>query len=69
MLYIKQKALKFLEKLKDLVDFVEVIQDTGLDAITKDVRIKHSKYRTEYQRKVKLELKKNVIKQQLVKIL
>ena len=63
MLYIKQKALKFLEKLKDLVDFVEVIQDTGLDAITKDVRIKHSKYRTEYERKVKLELKKNVIKQ------
>ena len=63
MFYIKQKALKFLEKLKDLVDFVEVIQDTGLDAITKDVRIKHSKYRTEYERKVKLELKKNVIKQ------
>ena len=63
MLYIKQKALKFLEKIKDLVDFVEVIQDTGLDAITKDVRIKHSKYRTEYERKVKLELKKNVIKQ------
>ena len=63
MLYIKQKALKFLEKLKDLVDFVEVIQDTGLDAITKDVRIKHSKYRTEYERKVKLELKKNAIKQ------
>ena len=63
MFYIKQKALKFLEKLKDLVDFVEVIQDTGLDAITKDVRIKHSKYRTEYERKVKLELKKNAIKQ------
>ena len=63
MFYIKQKALKFLEKIKDLVDFVEVIQDTGLDAITKDVRIKHSKYRTEYERKVKLELKKNAIKQ------
>ena len=29
--YIKQKMKKFLEKLKDLLDFVEVIKDTGMD--------------------------------------
>ena len=61
--YIKQKLVKFLEKLKDLLDFVEVTQDTGLDSITKDIRIKNSKYNKLYMEKVKNEKMKNAIKQ------
>ena len=60
--YIKQKLIKFLEKLKDLLDFVEVTQDTGLDEITKDIRIKNSKYKKLYMEKVKKEEMKNAIK-------
>ena len=61
--YIKKKILKFLDKLKNLLDFVEVIQDTGLDSITKDVKIKNSKYKMEYEEKVKMEELKNAIMQ------
>ena len=59
--YIKKKIIKFLDKLKNLVDFVEVLQDSGLDSITKDVKIKNSKYKREYEAKVKIEELKNAI--------
>ena len=61
--YIKQKMKKFLEKLKDLLDFVEVIKDTGMDSITKDVKMKNSRYIREYEEKVALEKMRNAIKQ------
>ena len=60
---IKQKMKKFLEKLKDLLDFVEVIKDTGMDSITKDVKMKNSRYIREYEEKVAMEKIKNAIKQ------
>ena len=59
--YTKKKILRFLYKLKNLVDFVEVLQDSDLDSITKDVKIKNSKYKKEYENKVKMEELKNII--------
>ena len=60
---IKQKMKHFLEKLKDLLNFVEVIKDTGLDSITKDIRMKNSRYIKEYEEKVAKEKAKNEILQ------
>ena len=57
--YIKQKMIRFLEKLKDLLDFAEVMKDTDIDSITRDVKMKNSKYRE----KVALENMKNRMKQ------
>lgn len=62
MAYIKQKIKKFLEKLKDLLDFVEVIKDTGIDSITKDVKMKNSRYMKIYEEKVRIERMKEAIK-------
>jgi len=63
MEYIKKKIIKFLVKLNNYVDFVEVLQDSALDSITKDVKIKNSKYKREYEAKVRMEELKNAILQ------
>ena len=63
MEYIKKKIIKFLVKLNNYVDFVEVLQDSALDSITKDVKIKNSKYKREYEAKVRMEKLKNAILQ------
>ena len=63
MEYIKKKIIKFLVKLNNFVDFVEVLQDSALDSITKDVKIKNSKYKREYEAKVRMEELKNAILQ------
>ena len=63
MEYIKKKIIKFLVKLNNFVDFVEVLQDSALDSITKDVKIKNSKYKREYEAKVRKEELKNAILQ------
>ena len=63
MAYIKQKMIKFMEKLKDLLDFVEVMKDTGLDSITKDIRMKNSGYNKEYEKRVAIEKIKDKINQ------
>ena len=55
MIYIKQKVKNFLEKLRDFLKFVEVQQDSGMDSITKDIKLKNSKYQQEYLKKVRIE--------------
>ena len=61
--YIKQKMIRFLEKLKDLLDFAEVMKDTDIDSITRDVKMKNSNYYIKYREKVALENMKNRMKQ------
>ena len=58
---IKQKMVRFMEKLKDLLKFVEVMKDTELDSITKDIKIKNSNYTKNYEKRVANEKKKNAI--------
>ena len=61
--YVKKKMISFLDKLKDLLDFTEVINAKDIDPITKDVKMKNSNYFKRYQEKVALENINNEIKQ------
>ena len=56
-LYVKQKIVLFLEKLRDFLEFVKIKADSGLDSISKDIKIKNSKFVKEMELKVKQELK------------
>ena len=56
-LYVKQKIVLFLEKLKDFLEFVKIKADSGMDSISKDIKIKNSKFVKEMELKVKQELK------------
>ena len=66
-LYVKQKIVLFLEKLKDYLEFVKIKADTSLDSISKDIKIKNSKFVKEMELKVKQELK-NLKEKNLIKI-
>ena len=66
-LYVKQKIVLFLEKLRDYLEFVKIKADTSLDSISKDIKIKNSKFVKEMELKVKQELK-NLKEKNLIKI-
>ena len=56
-IYIKQKIISFLEKLKDFLEYVKIKADSNLDSISKDIKIKNSKFVREMELKVKQDLK------------
>ena len=53
---VKQKIAKFLEKLKDYLEYIEIMQDSDIDSISRDIKIKNSKYIKEYGLKIKNEM-------------
>ena len=53
---VKQKVTKFLEKLKDYLEYIEIMQDSDIDSISRDIKIKNSKYIKEYGIKIKNEM-------------
>lgn len=55
-IYVKQKIILFLEKLKDFLDYMKIELDSNLDDISKDIKIKNSKYIQEFEIKVQQEL-------------
>ena len=56
-IYVKQKIITFLERLRDYLEFVKINVDSGMDSISKDIKIKNSKYLKEYDAKLKREIK------------
>ena len=52
---IKQKIIKFLNKLNDFVEYVEINNDEDIDGVIRDVKIKNLKYLKEYGNKIKNE--------------
>ena len=57
LLYVKKKIIDFLEKLRDFLEFVKIKADSSLDSISKDIKIKNSKFVKEVEIKIKQELK------------
>ena len=53
---IKHKIIKFLEKLKDFSEYVEILQDSDLDSISRDIKLKNSKFVKEFGTKIKNEI-------------
>ena len=54
----KQKVVKFLEKLKDYLEYIEIIQDSDIDSISRDIKVKNSKFVKEFGARVDYEMKK-----------
>ena len=52
----KQKIIKFLEKLRDYLEYVQIMQDSELDSISRDIKVKNSKFVKEYDIKAKNEM-------------
>ena len=52
---IKQKIVKFLNKLKDFVEYVEINNDEDTEGIIKDIKMKNLNYLKEYGNKIKNE--------------
>ena len=53
---IKIKIVKFLEKLKDFLEYVEILQDSDFDSISRDIKLKNSKFIKEFGGKIKNEI-------------
>ena len=66
LLYVKQKILDFLEKLRDFLEFVKIKADSNLDSISKDIKIKNSKFVKEMQLKVKQEIRSLKAKKKII---
>ena len=64
--YVKQKIVLFLEKLRDFLDYVKIKADKGLDSISKDIKIKNSKFIREMEIKVKQDLQKMKEKKSII---
>lgn len=64
-LYIKQKIVSFLEKLRDFLEYVKIKSDSGMDSISKDIKIKNSKFVKEMEIKVQQELQ-NIKEKQIL---
>ena len=56
---IKQKIIKFLEKLRDFLEYVEIMQDKDYDSISRDIKLKNSRFIKEIGIRIKNELTKN----------
>ena len=56
-IYVKQKIISFLEKLRDYLEFVKIKSDNTMDSISKDIKIKNSKFFKEFEEKVKNEMR------------
>ena len=52
----KIKIAKFLEKLKDYLEYIEIIRDNELDSISRDIKLRNSKFVKEYGIKIKNEM-------------
>ena len=56
---VKKKALSFLEKLKDFSEYEEIKKDNYLDPITREIKLKNSKYIKDLGIKMRNEILKN----------
>ena len=56
--YIMKKHLMFLEKINDFLEFSKIKNDTSVDEIAKDIKLKNSDYLTNYNLKVAIEEQK-----------
>lgn len=63
---IKQKSIKFLNKLKDFLEYVKIEKDEDLDSISKDIKMKNSKYIKEFGMRIKNEMLKIREKRNLI---
>ena len=56
--YIMKKHSVFLEKLKEFIEYSKIKNDTSVDKIAKDIKLKNSDYLSNYHLKVKIEEQK-----------
>ena len=64
--YVKQKVIGFLERLRDFLEFVKIKSDFGMDSISKDIKIKNSKFYKEFEMKIKHEIKNIKAKNKII---
>ena len=64
--YVKQKVIGFLERLRDFLEFVKIKSDFGMDSISKDIKIKNSKFYKEFEMKIKNEIKNIKAKNKII---
>ena len=64
--YAKQKVIGFLERLRDFLEFVKIKSDFGMDSISKDIKIKNSKFYKEFEMKIKHEIKNIKAKNKII---